>query len=96
VSVLLRRVEVIGGPWPERIGCKGQIVEPSTRSDFMRYPFVGRSNSEVIILLDDDPLLAPGVRPRDGWSCAIDRSAIRYLPTPADDPNAATTPLEGD
>lgn len=82
-----QRIVVVGGPWPERIGCEGVIVEPSA-AEARRYPFAGRGPKEVLILLDDDPVV-----PRDGdvgefgttaeerkrWTCVIGKDEILEL-----------------
>lgn len=74
----VRRVMIVGGPWPERIGAVGWEVAPD-RGARKVYPWAGLPRSEVVVLLDDDPLpAAPGPlggRPR-GWSCVIGRADV--------------------
>lgn len=74
---MTQRIRVTGGPWPERIGLEGVIVEPSPE-DAKLYPFKGRGKTEVIIHLDDDPL-----DQRYGyvsyWTCAMDRRDIEEI-----------------
>lgn len=85
------RVRVIGGPWPERVGCTGRIVTP-TAEQARWYPFYGRHPSEVVVLLDADPLACgrrgchhnPGdlgctVRGDPPWSCAISRKHLEHV-----------------
>lgn len=64
------RIQVTGGPWPERIGCQGFIVKsgPSV------YPWAGLSKTEVVVLLDDDPLDRSDES--RSWSCVLDRTAV--------------------
>lgn len=50
----MTRVRVVDGPWPERIGCEGVIV-PDPGDGV--YPFSRLPKSEVVILLDDDPVV---------------------------------------
>ncbi len=45
------RIIVTGGPWPDRIGCHGVIATPRKH-----YPWHKLPKSEVVVLLDDDPL----------------------------------------
>jgi hypothetical protein len=72
-------ITVVGGPWPERIGCQGRIV--TDELDPMRYPRAGRLPHEVIVLLDDDPLADWHASPESdsdrGWSCVYNRDDIR-------------------
>jgi hypothetical protein len=74
------RVLVTGGPWKERLGCNGRIVEftPSPQFPNITYPWAGLAAGEVVVLLDDDPLdEAPG-EPRT-WSCVLSREAVIIL-----------------
>lgn len=57
--------------WPERRGCHGVIVHPPAGRS---YPQPGPG--EVLVLLDDDPLIPKPLR-RDGWSCVMDRKSVR-------------------
>ena len=61
-----KRVRVVGGPWPERIGAVGVIV-PKLRRE---YPWVGLGRNEVVVLLDDDPL---GRTDGRDWTHVIDQ-----------------------
>ena len=72
----MQRIRVVGGPWPERIGCEGVIV--SQLHD--EYPWHGLGKNEVIVLLDDDPLcdLARRLRNLD-YSCAIGRKDVEMI-----------------
>lgn len=73
---MTQRILVIGGPWPERIGCAGQIAEP-TPEETLYYPFAGRSSNEVIVLLDNDPLKPD--KPFRRWTCALLRKDVKFL-----------------
>lgn len=75
---MAERIRVTGGPWPERIGCEGVIVEP-TPEQAKVYPWPGRGKDEVIILLDKDPLLIGPWRPGHYWSCATSRRNVRVI-----------------
>lgn len=66
------RIEITGGPWPERIGCRGSVVRDP--GDGI-YPFDKHAPGELIVKLDDDPL-TPNTRT---WTCAIRESNVRYL-----------------
>ena len=75
-----RRVRIIAGPWPKRIGCEG--VECIAAADGT-YPQPGKA--EMIVLLDDDPLvdvLAADFGDRT-WSCCVSRRDVEYLGTDA-------------
>lgn len=69
----MKRIRVISGPWPERIGCEGVILERPTGPEGKVYPWNDRS-SNVIIRLDNDPL-TPGAE----WSCSISPLALEVL-----------------
>lgn len=58
----LRRIRVIGGPWPERVGCEGVIAVRPTDERGKKYPWhdAHKSPHLVHILLDDDPLAFTG------------------------------------
>lgn len=71
---MTRRIRVTGGPWPERHGAEGVIVDRKRDE----YPWSGLGNAEVVILLDDDPLVPPERRHGD-WTCAINASDVEYL-----------------
>lgn len=68
-----QRIVVVGGPWPERVDCKG-IVVPALRNE---YPWVGCPKWEVVIKLDDDPLQGPHSRP--DWTCVMARSDVMAI-----------------
>jgi hypothetical protein len=75
------RIRIVGGPWPERIGCTGRIV--TDELDPKTYPRHGLGRYETIIQLDDDPL---AVEPRGPfahvdrrWTCVIDFRDIEPL-----------------
>jgi hypothetical protein len=80
------RIRVVGGPWPERIGCTGRVV--TEELDPKIYPRAGLGRYETIIHLDDDPLVTPPCgdyhcfhnhdRQR-GWSCVIDFRDVEPL-----------------
>lgn len=75
----MTRVEVIGGPWPKRVGCRGVIVD-QLRPE---YPWVGLRAGEAVILLDDDPIKVAdmfGPTATD-WSCVIERDHLAALTT---------------
>lgn len=69
----MKGVTVIGGPWPERIGCTGRVVA----RDRDEYPFNGLGKNEVVILLDDDPLTR-NRKVHPSWSCVMDRSHLSH------------------
>lgn len=78
-----QRVRVIGGPWPERIGCEGTIVEAPRGYD--RYPWAGSGRNEVVVLLDHDPLTAPAYADNYGgqaWTCVIGRRDVEPVEEP--------------
>jgi hypothetical protein len=64
---------IIGGPWPQRIGCECHIVHRPVGQAGLRYPWNGLGASEVVISIEDDPLTSVGAR---YWSCVIDRTNI--------------------
>ena len=64
------RVRITGGPWPERVGCEGVQCLPAADGT---YPHPSRS--EVIVLLDADPL-GEG---RWSWSCCLSRRDVEWL-----------------
>lgn len=79
------RIRVVGGPWPQRIGCEGTVVHQPNGPGV--YPDDPRSDAqgEVLILLEGDPLeLPPGVflgefhEPDSvrGWTCRIDADSL--------------------
>lgn len=77
----MTRIRVTGGPWPERVGLEGSLVEPTEYRD--EYPYNGLMRDEVIILLDDDPvgaaLRSTAARfwvEHPEWTCIIKRSNI--------------------
>lgn len=78
------RIRIIGGPWPERIGCEGVIVEAPKGYD--RYPFHKLPASEVAVLLDDDPLSCE----KRGCDHSPDRYLSCTLPNPDEDGEAWT------
>lgn len=72
----MRRIEIIGGPWPERIGCTGVTVDDP--GDGV-YPFDKRDTKNVIVLLDNDPLLSHDEGRHSTWSCCIGKRDVRYI-----------------
>lgn len=70
------RVVVASGPWPERRGAHGVVVDGPAI-----YPFHSVTQHECVILLDDDPLFVPFDESRpfayhadhETWSCVICR-----------------------
>lgn len=60
------RIIVIGGPWPERIGCQGVTVPDGPD----RYPWHKLPKGEQVILLDDDPL-SGGQDSEPRWTCVM-------------------------
>lgn len=66
----MSRVRVVAGPWPERINCTGAIVNPNGRKV---YPWSGNPASQVVVLLDDDPMACAkrgcGHREKESFSC---------------------------
>lgn len=89
-------VRVVGGPWPERIGCVGVVVEPIP-ADQSRYPFHGLGRDEIVIVIADDPLLCQQAHEHGGmfcnggtpsrtetgrpWTCVIDSRDVEIVPT---------------
>lgn len=73
----MSRVRVIGGPWPERIGCEGVIASPPTAAAAKHYPWSTTPKYEVIVLLDSDPV-APDRG--DGWTCTLSKTDITGAP----------------
>lgn len=73
------RIRVTGGPWPERIGCLGQIAQPPAGWGD-RYPVAGLGSREVIVALDDDPLYErlAGTE-HEWWSHVIDRREVEVV-----------------
>lgn len=80
-----RRVEVVGGPWRERVRCYGWTVDDPGTGE---YPFDHRMQNEVVIRLDNDPLLVhrtpgefatePGALSNgERWTCVIARKDLR-------------------
>jgi hypothetical protein len=67
------RIEIVGGPWPERIGRQGVTVDDP--GDGI-YPFDKRASNEAVVLLDNDPL-GSGTR---SWTCVYSKRYLRYLP----------------
>lgn len=78
----MNEIRVIGGPWPERIGCTGRIVDDEL--DPKIYPRHGRGPGEVIVLLDDDPLNSwhGDDDQTRGWSCVYDRADVEPIGPP--------------
>lgn len=74
----MRRIVVVGGPWPERVGAIGWLVEP-TLARAAIYPFRGLGKDEVVIRLDHDPLLRDEIMDQRWWTCAIRRSSVEPL-----------------
>ncbi len=75
-----QRVRIVGGPWPERIGCEGRIV--THKLDRKVYPRHGMGRGETIVLLDDDPIVCEP-RPwhdctetRRVWSCVMSKKDV--------------------
>lgn len=66
---------IVGSPWPEREGLRCRIVP---RLD-PTYPWVGLGDSEVVVLVEDDPHaddLCFGTRRDPRWSCVVSRSHL--------------------
>lgn len=76
---MTRQITVIGGPWPERIGCKGYDVTDTLAANM--YPRAGMHRSEVIIRLDDDPL-AYRTYVDHIWTCVISRRDTSHITNP--------------
>lgn len=72
------RFTVIGGPWPERIGCAGRTVPPPNTfpPEGNTYPWAGLGKDEVVVRLDHDPLGTTF----NGWTCVLQRSHLREEP----------------
>jgi hypothetical protein len=69
------RVRVVAGPWPERIDCEGQIAQPPADYGDV-YPIAGLGQSEVVVVLDADPLGSD----HDGWwTCVYFTNSIEVV-----------------
>jgi hypothetical protein len=83
---MIQRIRITGGPWPERIGCFGQVAEPSAERARM-YPFAGVHPADLVIHLDDDPLTTHGggTFSHNGqdedelWTCVLGRADVEML-----------------
>lgn len=67
-----RRVEITGGPWPERVGLTGIVVR--ARADG-QYPQPGPN--ETLVRIPGDPLTKTPTR---WWTCVMRARDLRYLP----------------
>lgn len=77
---MAERIRIVDGPWPERIGCEGVIVDPTSEQARI-YPFRGLGLGEAVVLLDRDPLLGRGtVAIERGWSCVIRCVHLEVIP----------------
>lgn len=77
------RIRITGGPWPERVGCSGRVVDGPAAGAL--YPWAGLAEGSIVVLLDDDPLgcdkegcdHSPGslacTWSEPPWSCVIHR-----------------------
>ena len=69
------RIRLGEEPWPERTGCEGEVVEAPNGLGV--YPDL-LGDDEVIVLLDDDPLVPPDRR-HEGWTCVLSTSRLEVL-----------------
>lgn len=75
---------VTGGPWPLRRGLRCRVLTPFDTPSYPanKYPWVGLGTSEVIILIEDDPIgggdgeFSGEHSSVTGWSCAIRRADV--------------------
>lgn len=88
-------MRVVAGPWPERVGCLGTTVQAPPGPPV--YPWSKLPRSEVVLLLDDDPLacekrgcdhgpfriLSCHVKDGTPWTCVMAASDVWPL-TPDD------------
>lgn len=72
------RVVMNKPPWPERHGAHGVVVENPNGPGI--YPADKPRPTEVIVLLDADPLVHPDRRGRT-WTCVVD--AVSLIPESA-------------
>ena len=79
------RVKIIGGPWPERIGCTATIVYPINDHDAHIYPFRDRTRNDVVVKIDNDPLVCTDPKHDfcdkgdQRYSCIMRRQWVRPL-----------------
>jgi len=66
-------MRIVGGPWPERVGCECEVV--TDRLDPNIYPRHGLGKNETIVLIHEDPL-RPVQFLGEEWSCVLDRKHI--------------------
>lgn len=64
-----------GCAWPERIGCEGVVVDPAVFGGFYPGPRLRGKATDVIVLLDDDPL-KPTRYSDPRWSCVTGASTL--------------------
>jgi hypothetical protein len=79
------RILVVAGPWPERVGCYGHIVEfePTAEWPTPMYPWAGLGDGEVVIVIDDDPIgFDTTIMATTGgnWSCVMAAADITVVP----------------
>lgn len=78
----MTRVTLFATPWPERNGARGAIV--AAPAGYYRYPWAGLGKRDVVVLLDDDPLVHPERRPDpanyggQGWTCVVDIGCVAF------------------
>lgn len=68
------------GPWPERVGCEGVVVDPAIFGN--QYPADGRIKwglNEVIVKLDDDPLKRDNWNKDERWTCVVEVEDVSVL-----------------
>lgn len=77
------RIRIIGGVWPERIGAEGvTVADPGDGI----YPFDRPRRGELVVLLDDDPLIAHKgdftgwEDPPRWWTCVVGVGDVEVLP----------------
>lgn len=67
--------EVIGGPWPDRIGHRCRVVpDPGTGI----YPWDKPHKRSAVVLIENDPHadVVYSFGPDRGWTCVIGREAL--------------------
>lgn len=68
------RIRMTADPWPERDGCVGTVIGPPPGKQV--YPWAGKGASEIVVLLDTDPLANYAHRKDHGWSCVTGRQKV--------------------
>lgn len=62
--------------WPERRGLQATVV--TDRLDSSCYPVHGKLATEVVVLIDDDPLAQRSAHP-EAWSCVMSEADMEVI-----------------